>query len=200
MGGIPAHGRGFGTKWCLRSLPAQPFLWFHDALNHTYPQDLSAHTFTLTHAHTCAHTRVHERARLPHGHPLPPPGSSMDSAHRPPTPGPGNALSSHNMHKPKSLPSPFSFKGNIWITWFKYWGNMPIWKTFLQLSTSRKALFPCCTSGQKSCHGQVFSATFLILCMHHGDMSHNTTEPPHTPAWAHIIASPLASKTSEAVA
>jgi len=25
---VPAHGRGVGTKWALRSLPTQTILWF----------------------------------------------------------------------------------------------------------------------------------------------------------------------------
>jgi len=28
----PAHGKGVGTGWSLRSLPAQPILWFYDSL------------------------------------------------------------------------------------------------------------------------------------------------------------------------
>lgn len=28
VGGIPAHGRGLGTRWPLKSIPAQTILWF----------------------------------------------------------------------------------------------------------------------------------------------------------------------------
>jgi len=28
--GVPAHGRGVGTRWSLRSLPALTILWFYD--------------------------------------------------------------------------------------------------------------------------------------------------------------------------
>jgi len=28
--GVPAHGRGVGTRWSLRSLPTQTILWFYD--------------------------------------------------------------------------------------------------------------------------------------------------------------------------
>ena len=29
---VPAHGRGFGTRWFLRSLPTQTILWFYPSL------------------------------------------------------------------------------------------------------------------------------------------------------------------------
>lgn len=32
MGGNPAHGREFGTRWHLRSLPIKDTLWFHDCM------------------------------------------------------------------------------------------------------------------------------------------------------------------------
>jgi len=28
--GVPAHGRGFGKRWPIRSLPTQTSLWFYD--------------------------------------------------------------------------------------------------------------------------------------------------------------------------
>lgn len=44
---------------------------------------------------------------------------------------------------------PLVSKGIFRITWFKRRGNMPTWKTFLRLNTSRKALFPYCSSEQQ---------------------------------------------------
>ena len=32
MEDVPAHGRGAGTRWSLRSLPTQTILWFSDSL------------------------------------------------------------------------------------------------------------------------------------------------------------------------
>ena len=28
--GVPAHGRGVGTRWSIRSVPTQTILWFYD--------------------------------------------------------------------------------------------------------------------------------------------------------------------------
>jgi len=31
--GVPAHGRGIGTRWSLRSVPTQTIFWFYDSMN-----------------------------------------------------------------------------------------------------------------------------------------------------------------------
>lgn len=50
MGGVPADGRGFGTRWSLSSLPTWTILWFYET--EIYPVD----TFHLVNeSHRCNH-------------------------------------------------------------------------------------------------------------------------------------------------
>ena len=46
--GVPAHGRGVGTSWSIRSLPTQTILWFNDfRCAHLWPSWWSILSVTL---------------------------------------------------------------------------------------------------------------------------------------------------------
>lgn len=136
-GRYSAHGRELELNDLSGPLRPSPFCDSTMHLTHNHPQDPCA----LTRAPSDAHpVRAHAGTDT-HGHGRAAGGSTTDSARRslpgPARPGPlpaglsallgkhgnpsgrdrqshaGRASSSRKMHEPKSLPSPFGFKGNF---------------------------------------------------------------------------------------